>query len=65
MTKHIQFRRYANTALNSITAQDGELIIDKTNKTLKWLYVITNTFLFKLITNGKIIHRLYPIFEAQ
>ena len=34
MTKQLQFRRYANTALGTITGLDGELIVDKTNKTL-------------------------------
>ena len=32
--KHLQFRRYANTVLNTTTGLDGELIVDETNKTL-------------------------------
>jgi Major tropism determinant N-terminal domain len=32
--KQLQFRRYANTALNTITGLDGEIIVDETNKTL-------------------------------
>ena len=32
--KYLQFRRYANTALSSIRGRDGELIVDKTNKTI-------------------------------
>jgi hypothetical protein len=34
MARIIQFKRYANTILNSIIGADGELIIDRTNKTL-------------------------------
>ena len=34
MARIIQFKRYANTVLNSIIGADGELIIDRTNKTI-------------------------------
>jgi len=34
MTKQLQFRRYANTALANLTGLEGELMVDLTNKTL-------------------------------
>jgi hypothetical protein len=67
MPRTLQFKRYANTALNSITGSDGELILDGTNHTVTvhdgvtvgGTRLATESFTISQVTNSALAEAAY------